>query len=74
MLIKYPMPNCPIVGVESIKKIGIFDELKFTNDLHRIRFISISSELLNNYMIIAVDGTVYKYDISTKEMLFSFKT
>jgi hypothetical protein len=25
-------------------------------------------------MMLAIDGTVYKYDLATKEMLFSFKT
>lgn len=51
-------------------KIGIFDEIKFSNDLHRIRYISLSSEIEHNYMMLAIDGTVYKYDLATKEMLF----
>ena len=25
-------------------------------------------------MMIAIDGTVYKYELASKEMLFSFKT
>lgn len=60
----------PIVGVNDFIKIGIFDEIKFSNDLHRIRYISLSSEIEHNYMMLAIDGTVYKYDLATKEMLF----
>ena len=48
--------------------------MKFTNDMNRVRFISLSSEREHNYMMISIDGVVYKYDLSSKEMLFSFKT
>lgn len=73
-LMQHKIQDVPIVGVNDFIKIGIFDEIKFTNDLHRIRYISLSSEYENNYMMLAIDGTVYKYDLATKEMLFSFKT
>jgi len=56
--------------VNSFVRIGIFDEINFTNDLHKIKFVSLSSEMENNYMMLAIDGTVYKYDLATKEMLF----
>ena len=69
------MPGvCDIKGLESIQKVNIFDEIKFSNDLHRIRYIQISSEIENNYMLITIDGSVYKYDLATRELLFSFKT
>lgn len=55
-------------------RIGIFDEINFTNDLHKIKFVVLSSEIENNYMMLAIDDTVYKYDLATKELLFSFKT
>ena len=62
------------MGFECIERIGIFDEMKFSNDMNRLRFISLSSEREHNYMMISIDGVVYKYDLSSKEMLFSFKT
>lgn len=71
---QHTIPNVPIIGVDDFVKIGMFDEIKFANDLHRIKYISLSSEMENNYMMLAIDGTVYKYDLATKEMLFSFKT
>jgi len=74
MLLQKRIPTCPVKGVEGFSKIGVFDEIKFSNDLHRIKFVCLSSEMENNYMMIAIDGTVYKYDLATKEMLFSFKT
>lgn len=73
-LLEHGVPSCEVTGISKIKKIGIFDEIKFNCDMHRIRFVSMSSEIDNNYMMVAIDGTVYKYDIATKEMLFSFKT
>jgi hypothetical protein len=27
----------------------------------------------NNYLLLSIDGVIHKYDISTKELLFSFK-
>lgn len=74
MLMMHEIPSCPIIGVSEFVKIGIFDEIKFTNDLHKIKFVCLSSEMENNYMMLAIDGTVYKYDLASKEMLFSFKT
>ena len=32
-----------VTGLDSIVKIGNFDEIKFSNDLHRIKYIQISS-------------------------------
>ena len=51
----------------------VFNEIKFSNDLHKIRNISLPSDPGNNYMLFSIDGVIHKYDISTKEMLFSFK-
>jgi hypothetical protein len=28
-----------VKGIESLHKINIFDEIKFSNDLHRIRYL-----------------------------------
>lgn len=71
---QHQIPNVPISGFEEFVKIGIFDEIRFTSDLDKIKYISLSSEFENNYMMLAIDGTVYKYDLATKQMLFSFKT
>ena len=62
------------LDLENIIKIGSFDELKFANDLHRIRFVQLSSGLESSFMLLTIDGTVYKYDLATKELLFSFKS
>lgn len=74
IIVQHKIDNCPIVGLDSIHKIGIFDELKFANDMNKIKFICLSSEQEHNYMMVSIDGVIYKYDLSTKEMLFSFKT
>lgn len=68
------MPRCEVNGIESIQRLAIFDNLKFTNDLHRIKFLELASDINNNYMILAIDGTIYKYDLASKELLFQFKT
>lgn len=51
----------------------VFNEIKFSNDLHKIRNISLPSNPDNNYLLLSIDGVIHKYDISTKELLFSFK-
>lgn len=63
-----------IKGLDSIHKVGQFDDIKFSNDLHRIRFIQLSSEIDNNFMLITIDGTVFRHDLATREVQFSFKT
>ena len=52
----------------------MFDELRFSNDINKIKFIELSSASENNYVMLAIDGTVYKYDLASREMIFSFKT
>ena len=51
----------------------VFNEIKFSNDLHKIRNISLPSNPDNNYLLLSIDGVIHKYDISTKELMFSFK-
>ncbi len=75
LLIENQLPGkLEIKGLDSLQKIGTFDEIKFSNDLHRIRFLQMSSQLDNNFMLLTIDGTVYKYDLATKDLLFSFKS
>lgn len=64
----------PIIGLDFIQKVSMFDEIKFSNDLHRIRFIELSSLPENNFVVLAIDGTVYKYDLASKELIQSFKS
>lgn len=41
--------------------------------MHKIRNIALPSTPDNNYLLLSIDGVIHKYDISTKEMIFSFK-
>lgn len=63
-----------MISLDYVQKTGIFDELKFNTDINKIKFIELSHEIDNNFVILAVDGTVYKYDLATREMVYSFKT
>ena len=58
------------VGVADLKKLTVYDDLKFSNDLHKIKYIDISSEIGNNFMLIAIDGVIYKYDLASHELLY----
>lgn len=51
----------------------VFNEISFLNDLNKIRYIALPSNPDNNYMLFSIDGVIYKYDLSTKELCFSFK-
>lgn len=66
--------KCEVKGLDSISKVNTFDEIKFTNDLHRVKHIQLSSGIDKNYMLITIDGQVNKYDLATRELLFSFKS
>ena len=71
---KHKIPSCPVTEVDSIQKVAVFDEIKFTNDMNKIRFLELAEEVENNYMLLSIDGTIFKYDLASKELLFSFKT
>jgi hypothetical protein len=63
--------KCPLVGVEGVKRIEIYDdELTFATPESRIVDVSMSSEPHRNFFLIAMDGLVYKYDLVSKELLF----
>ena len=67
--------QCPLVGVEGVKRIEIYDdELTFQSPLSRIDDVQMSSEPHRNFFLIAMDGLVYKYDLVSKELLFQFQT
>lgn len=51
----------------------IFNEIKFSNDLHKIRNIALPTNPDNNYLLLSIDGVIHKYDLSNKELVFSFK-
>ena len=63
--------QCPLVGVEGVKRIEIYDdELTFSTPHSTIDHVAMSSEPHRNYFLIAMDGLVYKYDLVSKELLF----
>lgn len=67
--------QCPLVGVEGLKRIEIYDdELTFNTPQSKICDVSMSSEPHRNFFLIAMDGLVYKYDLVSKELLFQFQT
>ena len=67
--------ECPLVGVEGVKRIEIYDdELTFKNDRSKIDHVAMSSEPHRNFFLIAMDKLVYKYDLVSKELLFQFQT
>jgi len=61
------------IDIIKMHKTMVFNEIKFSNDLHKIRNICLPSNPDNNYLLLSIDGVIHKYDISTKELLFSFK-
>ena len=74
LLLQESNPKYSLDKVDYIQKIAVFDEIKFHNDLHRIRFLELASQPENNYMVLAIDGTVYKYNLGTKELIMQFKS
>ena len=62
--------NCPLIGVEGLKRIEIYDdELTFVSKDSDIDLVQMSSEPHRNFFLIAMDGIVFKYDLVTKELL-----
>ena len=62
---------CPLVGVEGVKRIEIYDdELTFVSPDSKIADVQMSSEPHRNFFLIAMDKLVYKYDLVSKELLF----
>jgi hypothetical protein len=72
----------PLQGIKQpgLKRIEIYDdELKFpatTKDFPRSQIdqVVMSNEPHRNFFLISIQNKVYKYDLVTKELLFSFKT
>ena len=70
-----PFAKCPLNNVDSLKRIEIYDdELTFVSRDSKIDMCVISSEVHRNFFLIAMEGTVFKYDLVSKELLFQFKT
>ena len=67
--------NCPLVGVEGLKRVEVYDdELTFVSQDATIDFVQMSSEPHRNFFLIGMSGIIYKYDLVTKELLFQFKS
>jgi len=65
--IKDLQEQCPLVGVETSKRIEIYDdELTFVSDRSKIDHVAMSSEPHRNFFLIAMDKLVYKYDLVSK--------
>ena len=63
--------NCPLVGVEGLKRIEVYDdELTFVSKDSDIDLVQMSSEPHRNFFLLAMDGIVFKYDLVSKELLF----
>lgn len=60
-------------GIVKLHRTMVFNEIKFSNDLNKIRNVWLPSDPDSNYLLLSIDGVIHKYDISTKELLFSFK-
>jgi len=69
------LEKCPIEGVDNYKRIEVFDdELTYISQNSIISMVQISSEPSRHFFLIAMDGTVFKYDLVTKGLMFSFKS
>jgi len=51
----------------------VFNEIKFANDLHKIRNIKIASKVENNFILVSIDGAVHKFDLHSKELDYKFQ-
>lgn len=67
---KYFKTTAPV----KFHKVCQFDELVFTNDLHKIKFMQLPRDPENNYLLLAIDGTIYKYDLSSRDCTWQFKS
>lgn len=65
--------ECERIDILKLHRTMVFNEIKFSNDMHKIRNIALPYNPKNNYLLLSIDGVIHKYDIATKEMLFSFK-
>lgn len=66
---------CPLIGVQGVKRIEIYDdELTFNSPNSKINDVVMSSEPHRNFFMLAMDGMVYKYDLISKELLFQFRS
>jgi len=65
------MEKCPMSNVQALKRIEVYDdELTYLSKNSEIDLCQISSEVHRNFFLIAMDGTVFKYDLVSKELLF----
>jgi len=59
--------RCPLIAVECLKQVEVYDEeLFFPGPESKISLVQMSSEPHNNFFLMAIDGVVYKYDLTTK--------
>ena len=72
---KEPQRLIPIKGVSNIIKLQRFQQELFEKGKYReVRLMQLTSQIPMNYMFLAIEGKVYKYDLVSKECLFEFNT
>lgn len=65
----------PFNGFYGTKRIETFNnELTFLTRDSIIERVQISSEPKRNFVLLQMDGIIFKYDLVTKELLFRWKT
>jgi hypothetical protein len=65
----------PFNGFYGTKRIETFDdELTFVHKDSIIEKVQMSSEPKRNFVLLQMDGIIFKYDLVTKELLFRWKT
>ena len=60
------------MNLERLHKISSFNEIKFTNDLHKVRHIQLSSLSDHHQMLLTLDGAIHKYHLADKELIYRF--
>jgi hypothetical protein len=61
--------------VKNLKRIEIYDdELTYLNRNSKIDFVELASEPNLHFFLVAMDGIIFKYDLVTKGLIFSFKS
>jgi len=71
ILLSEVIESTPIIGINQLQRIDVIeDEIKFSSNYSVISYCQISSEPHTNFVLVAIEGSIFKYDIITKELLF----
>lgn len=65
---------CPLTTWHSTKRIEVYDdELAYLGKDGHISGVQMSSEPHRNFFLAVINSVIYKYDLVSKELLFSFR-